>query len=102
MWKQNTPVANQPSHIGWQVEQLNILFCVKIPTSQAAAERAWSIYDFILIKRRNRLDPGKVTKLVQLYMDAGLAERKVNLIDIMMGLAVDDDNESTNTDNHDE
>ena len=35
----------------------------KVPTSQSASERAWSIYDFILTKRRNRLNPEKVTKL---------------------------------------
>ena len=60
-----------------------------VPTSQAASERAWSIYDFILTKRRNRLTPGKLTKLVQLYMDAGLAEKRLNLIDVMMGIEAD-------------
>jgi hypothetical protein len=33
----------------------------KVPASQAASERAWSIYDFIVTKRRNRLSPEKVT-----------------------------------------
>lgn len=60
-----------------------------VPTSQAASERAWSIYDFILTKRRNRLTPGKLTKLVQLYMDAGLAEKRLNLIDVMMAIEAD-------------
>ncbi len=32
-----------------------------IPTSQAASERVWSIYDFILTKRSNRMTPQKVT-----------------------------------------
>ncbi|RHZ09724.1 hypothetical protein DYB31_010634 [Aphanomyces astaci] len=34
-----------------------------VPTSQAAAERVWSIYEFILTKRRNRLNPDKVSML---------------------------------------
>ena len=63
---------------------------LKIPTSQAASERAWSIYDFILTKRRNRLSPEKVTKLVQLYMNAGILEHKNKLVDIMMGLKSDE------------
>jgi hypothetical protein len=42
-----------------------------IPTSQAAAERVWSMNDFIHTKRRNRLSAKKVTKLVQLYMNGG-------------------------------
>ena len=33
----------------------------KVPTSQTASERAWSIFDFILTKRRNRLIPEKFT-----------------------------------------
>jgi hypothetical protein len=61
----------------------------KVPTSQAAAERAWSIYDFILTKRRNRLGPEKVTQLVQLYMNADLKEHENNLIEVMMGLEED-------------
>ena len=63
---------------------------LKVPTSQAASERAWSIYDFILSKRRNRLNPEKVTKLVQLYMNADLVEHENHLIEIMMGLEHDD------------
>jgi hypothetical protein len=62
----------------------------KVPTSQAASERAWSIYDFILTKRRNRLKPEKVTKLVQLYMNAELVEHENHLLEIMMGLEQDD------------
>ena len=71
-----------------------ILFCVakivlNVPTSQAAAERTWSMYDFILTKRRNSLKPAKVTKLVQLYMNAGLKDQKVDLLAVMMGLEND-------------
>jgi hypothetical protein len=63
---------------------------LKIPTSQAASERAWSIYDFILTKRRNRLNPEKVTKLVQLYMNADINEQEKSLVDIMMGVELDE------------
>ncbi|RQM20481.1 hypothetical protein B5M09_013952 [Aphanomyces astaci] len=42
------------------------------------------IYDFILTKRRNRLSPAKVTKLVQLYMNADLSSRG-SLVSVMMG-----------------
>jgi hypothetical protein len=65
------------------------LIVLKVPTSQAASERAWSIYDFILTKRRNRFKPEKVTKLVQLYMIAELCEHENHLLEIMMGLEQD-------------
>ncbi|ETV65719.1 hypothetical protein H257_17606 [Aphanomyces astaci] len=55
-----------------------------VPTSQAASQRVWIIYDFILTKRRNRLSPAKVTKLVQLYMNADLSSRG-SLVSVMMG-----------------
>ena len=34
-----------------------------VPTSSAASERIWSVYDFIHTKRRNRLSTDKVDKL---------------------------------------
>jgi hypothetical protein len=46
-----------------------------IPTSQAASERVWSMYDFIHTKRMNRLSSKKVTQLVQLYMNGDLIAR---------------------------
>ena len=55
-----------------------------VPTSQAASERVWSIYDFILTKRRNRMSPDKVTKLVQLYMNADLVPSG-SVVSVMMG-----------------
>jgi hypothetical protein len=54
-----------------------------------SAQPYWSIYDFILTKRRNRLKPEKVTKLVQLYMNAELCEHENHLLEIMMGLEQD-------------
>jgi hypothetical protein len=60
----------------------------KVPTSQAASERAWSIYDFILTKRRNRLRPAKVTQLVQLYLNGDIVNQD-NLLDVLMGLQED-------------
>ncbi|ETV72370.1 hypothetical protein H257_12519 [Aphanomyces astaci] len=55
-----------------------------VPTSQAASERVWSIYDFILTKCRARLSPEKVTKLVELYMNAYTCTTG-NLVSVMMG-----------------
>ena len=60
-----------------------------IPTSQAASERVWSIYDFILTKRRNRLSPATLNTLVQLYVNACVAKRN-NLVEIMTGMEPDD------------
>ena len=60
----------------------------KVPTSQAASEKAWSIYDFILTKRRNRLRPAKVTQLVQLYLNGDIVNQD-NLLDVLMGLQED-------------
>ncbi len=62
---------------------------LKVRTSQAAAERAWSIYEFILTKRRNRLAPPKFTKLVQLYMNVEIAEKENDLLGVMMVLEED-------------
>ena len=56
-----------------------------VPASQAAFERVWSIYDFLLTKRRNRLNPDKVTKLVKQYMNADIADVDYNFINGMMG-----------------
>ena len=49
-----------------------------IPTSQAAAERVWSI-------RRNRLSSKKVTQLVQLYMNGDLLARDDKVLDVLRG-----------------
>ncbi|KAG9401293.1 hypothetical protein AC1031_010052 [Aphanomyces cochlioides] len=59
-----------------------------IPTSQAASERVWSIYDFILSKRRNRLGPEKVSQLVQLYCNADIST-ECNFVNVLMGLESD-------------
>lgn len=56
-----------------------------IPTSQAASERMWSLYDFIHTKRRNRLSAEVSTKLVQLYANASLTDTNFNLLDILQG-----------------
>ncbi|KAE8910748.1 hypothetical protein PF005_g29 [Phytophthora fragariae] len=50
-----------------------------IPTSSAASERSWSIHDFIHTKRRNRLDAGRVDKLVFIYYNAGNKDAKTNI-----------------------
>ena len=43
-----------------------------VPTSSAASERIWSIFDFIHCKRRNRLCNERVDKLVFLYANHAL------------------------------
>lgn len=42
-----------------------------VPSSSTSSERSWSLHDFILTKRRNRLDPVKVEKLAFLYSNTG-------------------------------
>lgn len=42
-----------------------------IPTSSAASERAWSIFDHIHTKRRNRLSVEKVEMLAYIYINYG-------------------------------
>ena len=53
-----------------------------IPTSQAASERVWSAYGFMLAKLRNRMLPETLTDLVQLYING----KNNNLIEIMTGV----------------
>jgi hypothetical protein len=62
-----------------------------IPTSQAAAERVWIVYNFVHTKRRNRLSHEKTTKLVQLYVNAKTAAKERDIINVMQ--AVDSDAE---------
>lgn len=63
----------------------------KIPTSQASAERSWSIFDFLLSKKRGRLRPEKLIMLAQLYKNADLSESQSSLVDVMMGNETDID-----------
>ena len=65
----------------------DILF--SIPSSQAASERVWSIYDFIHSKRRNRLGADKVTALVQLYINGDMKENAKTVVDVLTGAASD-------------
>ncbi|EGZ09100.1 hypothetical protein PHYSODRAFT_525573 [Phytophthora sojae] len=45
-----------------------------IPTSSAASERAWSIFDHIHSKRRNRLSVEKVEMLAFIYINYGIIQ----------------------------
>ncbi|CAK4504326.1 unnamed protein product [Aphanomyces euteiches] len=69
---------------------------LKIPTSQAASERVWSINDFIHSKRRNRLSVEKASKLVILYANARVSKKERNIVDICAGAASDHDSMSDN------
>ena len=61
----------------------DILFC--IPSSQAASERVWSIYDFIHTKRRNRLSADKVSALVQQYINGDMNANEKNILNVITG-----------------
>jgi hypothetical protein len=51
-----------------------------LPTSSAASERAWSIFNHIHTKKRNRLSVDKVEKLVYIYINyAATKGEKVDL-----------------------
>lgn len=59
-------------------EIANIVFA--LPTSSAASERAWSIFNHIHTKKRNRLSVDKVELLVYIYINYGaLKGEKVDL-----------------------
>ena len=67
-----------------------LLYCVadilfSIPSSQAASERVWSIYDFIHTKRRNRLSADKVTALVQLYINGDMKDNGKDIVNVLTG-----------------
>jgi hypothetical protein len=51
-----------------------IIRLFNIPTSSAAAERVWSIFDFIHTKKRNRLCMEKVDKLAYIYQNSALLD----------------------------
>ena len=56
-----------------------------IPTSSAASERAWSIFDIIHSKRRNRLLEEKVNMLAYVYINhAALDDEPVDAARIQM------------------
>ena len=56
-----------------------------IPSSQAASERVWSIYDFIHGKRRNRLSAEKVTALVQSYINGYMTNTAKTVLTVLTG-----------------
>ena len=71
-----------------------------VPTSSAASERIWSVYEFIHTKRRNRLSTEKVDKLVSLYANAAieaLLQKEADFARMMMEESLSDSSdESTN------
>ncbi|KAE9261436.1 hypothetical protein PR003_g33930, partial [Phytophthora rubi] len=44
------------------------------PTSSAASERVWSIYSFLMIKRRNRLTFEKLERIAFIYINSCLLD----------------------------
>ncbi|EGZ25552.1 hypothetical protein PHYSODRAFT_404813, partial [Phytophthora sojae] len=54
------------------VELARLVFAVT--TSSAASERAWSIFDLIHCKKRNRLTKDKAEKLAYIYINLAAAE----------------------------
>lgn len=53
---------------------------LSISTSSACSERCWSVHAFIHTKRRNRLTPERVEKLVFIYSNMGDKEAANSLI----------------------
>ncbi|KAE9038968.1 hypothetical protein PR001_g7722, partial [Phytophthora rubi] len=45
-----------------------------VPTSSAASERVWSIYSFLMIKRRNRLTFEKLERIAFIYINSCLLD----------------------------
>jgi hypothetical protein len=51
-----------------------------LPTSSAASERAWSIFNHIHTKKRNRLSVDKVELLVYIYINyAATKDEKIDI-----------------------
>lgn len=56
-------------------------FVFSIPTSSTASERAWSIFNLIQSKRRNRLAPEKVESLAYIYINSSvMATSRVDVV----------------------
>ena len=72
-----------------------------IPTSSAASERVWSVFDFIHSARRNRLGNDRVSKLVFLYSNNAIVsaiEKEKDLFEIMAsGIDNDDSDDEEET-----
>lgn len=60
-----------------------------IPTSQAASELVWSLYDLIHSKRRNKLSSEAASKLVYLYAKSHSNRR--NIVELIAGVASEKD-----------
>jgi hypothetical protein len=71
-----------------------------IPTSQAASERIWSIFDFVHTKRRNRLLQSKVHKLVSLYANSAINKNEQSFVSILMDIEDDEDDEDDDLENN--
>lgn len=71
----------QPKADGMKVLREVAIQIFSIPTSSASSERCWSVHEFIHSKRRNRLAPEKVEKLVFIYSNLHALGDEENLVD---------------------
>ena len=99
-------IMQYPGKVWWNTigrEKFPILFKVAsrlfvVPTSSAASERIWSVYDFIHTKRRNRLSTDKVDKLVSLYANAAieaLLQKEADFARMMMEESLSDSSDES-------
>ncbi|EGZ07521.1 hypothetical protein PHYSODRAFT_528166 [Phytophthora sojae] len=67
-WRSHAKQAN--AKIGYKALNLLASYVFSIPTSSASSERAWSIFDYIHTKKRNRLSTTKVEMLAFVYINS--------------------------------
>ena len=66
-----------------------------VPTSSAASERIWSVYDFIHTKRRNRLSTDKVDKLYANAAIEALLQKEADFARMMMEESLSDSSDKS-------
>ena len=66
-----------------------------VPTSSAASERIWSVYDFIHTKRRNRLSTDKVDKLYANAAIEALLQKEADFARMMMEESLSDSSDES-------
>ena len=69
---------------------------LSIPTSSAASERNWSTFSYIHDRKRNKLTPEHVFKLVYIYFNYKLKNN--NIDDIITNRDENDESDSSHND----